>query len=290
MSARKIEDASAAPQRPQPAEIAEVEYATSDEHRTVRITPEQSMPDTRALANEVPVALEFDGSPYAVMMLTPADLEDFAVGFALSERIIARSDEIARIDVRQGTRGIGIDVRLEKEHSARLAERRRAIPGQSGCGICGLTSIEEALPQLTPLTAAPRLAQKSLFRALESLPARQTLNQATGAVHAAAFCRSDGEILVVREDVGRHNAFDKVIGHLARNRLDPSSGFALLTSRCSYELVQKAVLGRIPILASISAPTELAVSIARNANLTLIALARGDSALVFNDPFSSIAK
>jgi len=285
MSARKIEDASAASDVAAP-----IEYATSDEHRTVRITPDQSAPGTRALANEVPVALEFDGEPYAVMMLTPADLEDFAVGFALSERIIARADEIARIDVRQGTRGIGIDVRLEKEHSARLAERRRAIPGQSGCGICGLTTIEEALPQLTPLTAAPRVAQKALFRALEALPARQTLNRATGAVHAASFCRPDGEILVVREDVGRHNAFDKVIGHLARHGLDPSSGFALLTSRCSYELVQKAVLARIPILAAISAPTELAVSIARNANLTLIALARGDSALVFNDPFSSIAK
>src|SRR5258708_7772218 len=290
MSARKIEDSRAAPQPPAPAEIAEVEYATSDEHHMVRITPDQAMPGMRALANEVPIALEFDGSPYAVMMLTPGDLEDFAVGFALSERIIARSDEIARIDVRYGTRGIGIDVRLEKEHSARLAERRRAIPGQSGCGICGLTSIEEALPQLTPLTAAPKLLQKSLFRALEPLPARQTLNQATWAVHAAAFCRSDGEILVVREDVGRHNAFDKVIGHLARHGLDPSSGFALLTSRCSYELVQKAVLARIPILAAISAPTELAVSIAHAANLTLIALARGDSALVFNDPFSSIAK
>jgi FdhD protein len=238
----------------------------------------------------VPVALEFNGSPYAVMMLTPADLEDFAVGFALSERIIAQSGEIARIDVRYGTRGIGIDVRLEKEHSARLAERRRAIPGQSGCGICGLTTIEEALPQLTPLTAAPKIAQKALFRALESLPARQTLNQATGAVHAASFCRPDGEILVVREDVGRHNAFDKVIGHLARGALDPASGFALLTSRCSYELVQKAVLARIPVLAAISAPTELAVSIAQASNLTLIALARGDSALVFNDPFSSIAK
>ena len=289
MSARKIEEARAS----QPAAIVEVEpieYATSDEHRSTRITPDSSTPGTRVLANEVPVALEFDGSPYAVMMLTPADLEDFAVGFALSERIIKRADEIARIDVRQGTRGIGIDVRLEREHSARLAERRRAIPGQSGCGICGLTTIEEALPQLRPLTAPPKLAQKALFRALESLPARQTLNLATGAVHAASFCRSDGEILVVREDVGRHNAFDKVIGHLAREGLDSASGFALLTSRCSYELVQKAVLARIPVLVTISAPTELAVSIAKGSNLTLVALARGDSALVFNDPFSSFAK
>src|SRR6266850_2493601 len=195
-------------------------YATSDQHRTVRITPDQATPGTRILANEVPVALEFDGAPYAVMMLTPADLEDFAVGFALSERIILSADEIARIDVREGTRGIGIDVRLEKEHSARLAERRRAIPGQSGCGICGLTTIEEALPKLAPLTAAPRVAPAAVFAALNALPSRQTLNKATGAVHAASFCKPDGQIVAVRQDVGRHNGLDNVIGHLARNNND----------------------------------------------------------------------
>lgn len=286
MSAAKREEARATALEPE----APIEYATSGEHRTVRITPEQSAPGTRMLANEVAVALEFDGSPYAVMMLTPSDLEDFAVGFALSERIVARSDEIARIDIRYGLRGIGIDVRLEKEHSARLAERRRAIPGQSGCGICGLTTIEEALPKLQPLTSAPRVAPKALFRALAGLPSRQVLNQQTGAVHAASFCGADGEILVVREDVGRHNAFDKVIGNMAREGIDPASGFALLTSRCSYELVQKAVLARIPLLVAISAPTELAVSIAREANLTLIALARADSVLLFNNPFDCMVK
>jgi FdhD protein len=285
MSARKIDEALAEPGLDSPNE-----YKTTAEHRTVRITPEASAPGTRTLANEVPVALEFDGSPYAVMMLTPADLEDFAVGFALSERIIARADEIARIDIRYGSRGIGVDVRLEREHSERLAQRRRAIPGQSGCGICGLTTIEEALPQLAPLTACPVVTAKALFKALAALPARQALNQQTGAVHAASFCRADGEILAVREDVGRHNAFDKIIGHLARETIDPASGFALLTSRCSYELVQKSVLARIPVLATISAPTELAVSIAREANLTLVALARGDSVLLFNDPFHTIVK
>ena len=271
-------------------ESAPAAYKTAHEHRAVRITPADSAPGTRALANEVPVALEFDGEPYAVMMLTPADLEDFAVGFALSERIVAKPSEIARIDIRYGSRGIGIDVRLEKEHSARLAQRRRAIPGQSGCGICGLTTIEEALPQLAPLRAAPRITAKALFKALSALPGWQALNQETGAVHAASFCSADGEILAVREDVGRHNAFDKVIGHLARETIDSASGFALLTSRCSYELVQKAVLARIPILVTISAPTELAVSIAAEANLTLIALARRDSVLVFNNPFDRMVK
>ena len=260
-------------------------YEVSGEHRVVRMAPDQAVLATRLLANEVPVALEFDGEPYAVMMLSPSDLEDFAVGFALSERIVARADEIARIDIREGTRGIGIDVRLEKEHSARLAQRRRAIPGQSGCGICGLTTIEEALPQLAKVGAPPRLTAAALFAALQALPAQQSLNKATGAVHAASFCKASGEIVAVREDVGRHNAFDKVIGHLSRAHIEPAGGFALLTSRCSYELVQKAVLARIPMLVTISAPTELAVSIAKEADLTLVALARGDAVLVFNDPF-----
>jgi FdhD protein len=237
------------------------------------------------LANEVPVAMEFDGTPYAVMMLTPDDLEDFAVGFALAERIVSRPSDIARIDVRHGARGIGVDVRLEKEHSQRLIERRRAIPGQSGCGICGLTTIEEALPELPPIEACQPVAPKAIFAALEALPARQKLNKETGAVHAAAFCKTDGSLVAVREDVGRHNAFDKTVGHLLRSGIDPAGGFALLTSRCSFELVQKAVLARIPMLVTISAPTELAVGLAKTARLTLVALARGDSVLLFNDPF-----
>src|SRR5580765_4137535 len=164
MSTSKPAEIHAAPSADEP-----FEYKISTEYRTVRITPADAAPASRVLANEVPVALEFDGTPYAVMMLTPSDFEDFAVGFALSERIIASASEIARIDVRQGTRGIGVDVRLEKEHSHRLAERQRSIPGQSGCGICGLTSIEEALPQLAPITDAPRVESKALFRALQDL-------------------------------------------------------------------------------------------------------------------------
>jgi len=263
--------------------------AASHDYRVIKIAPDSAREGTRTLANETPVAMEFDGQPYAVMMLSPGDYEDFAVGFALSERIVDKASDIARIDVRHGTRGTAVDVRLEREHSQRLIERRRAIPGQSGCGICGLTTIEEALPVLSPLTAAPRIAPKVLFAALAALPALQTLNRATGAVHAAAFCSQDGSIMALREDVGRHNAFDKVIGHLARTEIDPSSGFALLTSRCSFELAQKAVIAHIPLLVTISAPTELAVSIAKDTNLTLVALARGDSVLLFNDPFNTLS-
>ena len=270
---------------------AEANTAVAHAHPVTRVTrTRESLTASREIANETPVAIEFDGAPYAVMMATPADLEDFAVGFALSERIVQQASEIARIDIRYGERGIGIDLRLEQEHSARLSERRRALAGQSGCGICGITTIEEALPELIPLTAAPSLHAHVLFAALDALAGHQTLNSATGAVHAAAFCLGAGGIAAVREDVGRHNAFDKVIGHLARRQQDVRDGFALLTSRCSYELVQKAILARIPALVTVSAPTELAVEIARAARLTLVALARNDSFLVFNDPFNSIVK
>ena len=265
--------------------------AVSCGHPVMRVTAHgEWIAQNRELANEVPVAVEFDGAPYAVMMVTPADLEDFAVGFALAERIVAEASDIVRIDIRYGARGIGIDLRLQQERSARLAERRRALPGQSGCGLCGISTIEEALPELTPLSGAPRLTPAAIFAALEGLSAGQTLNRATGAVHAAGFCQADGTISAIREDVGRHNAFDKVIGHLARRQEAPGAGFALLTSRCSYELVQKAILARIPALITVSAPTELAVQIAQKSHLTLVALARKDSFLVFNDPFNSIVK
>lgn len=265
--------------------------APSHTHPVTRIMRSgEAIPATRELANETPVAIEFDGSAYAVMMATPADLEDFAVGFALAERIIAAATDIARIDIRYGTRGIGIDLRLHEGKSVRLAERRRSLPGQSGCGLCGISAIDEVLPELTPLSSAPRLDPAALFVALDTLSAHQTLNRATGAVHAAAWCSSDGTLAAVREDVGRHNAFDKVIGHLARRQREPGNGFALLTSRCSYELVQKAILARIPALVTVSAPTELAVEMARAANLTLVALARKDSMLLFNDPFNAIVR
>jgi len=267
---------------------AEANQAPSHPHPVLKVPRSgDAVAATRETANETAVAIEFDGAPYAVMMATPADLEEFAIGFALSERIIGNVSEIARIDIRYGERGVGIDLRLEQERSARLAERTRALAGQSGCGICGIATIDEALPELPPLAKAPQLHASALFAALDALWARQTLNRATGAVHAAAFCHTNGEIVVAREDVGRHNAFDKVIGHLARKG-GTEDGFALLTSRCSYELVQKAILAAIPILATVSAPTELAVEIAKKSRLTLISLARSDSFLVFNDPFNSI--
>lgn len=182
-------------------------------------------------------------------------------------------------------RALAVDIRLEAPASERVAQRRRAMPGQSGCGLCGIMTLEEALPNLAAFSSCSSIAPSAIARALSALPQRQELNISTGATHAAAFCTQAGEIVALREDVGRHNAFDKIIGHLARTDTNPASGFALLTSRCSYELVQKAVLAGIPLLVTISAPTALAVQIARDAQLTLVALARADAMLVFNDPF-----
>ena len=238
----------------------------------------------RTVAAEMPTALSYNGVAHVVMMLTPADYSDFAVGFSLSEGVVATVDEIGAVDVRASEVGMLVDLRIPDTRFAALLKRRRNLVGQSGCGICGLEELEETLRPLPPLDTRPRLDRTGIARALADLPRRQPLNAETGAVHAAAFCDVSGRIRAVREDVGRHNAFDKLIGHLARSGVDAHQGFALLTSRCSYELVEKAVMARIPALVTISAPTALALERARRARLTLIALARADSMLCFNDP------
>lgn len=263
--------------------------ATPDTPASVRLPALSLAPFGRAatareVASEMPTALSYNGVAHVVMMTTPQDFEDFAVGFTLSEGIVESVDEISAIDLRSADAGMLVDIRIPQARFEALLGRRRNLVGQSGCGICGLEELGEALRPLPPLDAAPVLDREAAARALDALRGRQPLNAATGAVHAAAFCDASGAILAAREDVGRHNAFDKLIGHMARAGLDPSAGFALLSSRCSYELVQKAVAARIPALVTISAPTALAIRLAREARLTLIALARADSMLCFCDP------
>lgn len=240
---------------------------------------------TRVLANEVPVSVAYCGEPHAVMMMTPDHIEEFVTGFSLTERIVPTADDILLIEIRTLEEGIVVNVEIPGDRLGAIRGRRRAIPGRSGCGMCGIEDLESALPTLVPLSGCPPISRDAPFAALDRLEPWQHLNAATGAVHAAGFCRPDGEIVAVREDVGRHNALDKLIGHLVRTRVDMANGFALLTSRCSYELVQKAVMARIPLLVTISAPTALAVEIAREAKLTLLALARADSMLCLSDPF-----
>lgn len=239
-----------------------------------RVTPDGGRePVTRALAAEVPMAVEVNGIGYAVMMATPADLEDFAYGFVAAERL----GEAIEAETHEA--GQGVILRVTLASSDVVLERVRHRTTDSSCGLCGIDNLEAALRPLPKLPGGERAGPEAVFRAIGELRTHQELNALTGAHHAAALCAADGAIRLVREDVGRHNAFDKLIGAMARQGLDWDGGFALLSSRCSYELVEKAVLAGCPMLAAISAPTALAVEAAREAGLALAVLARQDALL-----------
>lgn len=235
----------------------------------------------RPLAEEGAVAIEVNGIAYAVMMASADALEDFAVGFALSEGFIAAADELIDVTTARVERGVILRLTLSPERAAPLHERVRMRVSEGSCGLCGLESLEEVLRPLAPLVPTPPPEPSAIERALLALDHHQTEGLRTGAMHAAAFCERDGAILCVREDIGRHNALDKLFGALARQSVDPANGFAVVTARCSYELVEKTVRARCPALVAISAPTSLAVERARQSGLHLIALARRDTMLVF---------
>ena len=233
----------------------------------------------RPVAVERPIAIEFNGIGYAVMMASPADLEDFATGFALSERLVERPGEILAIDHHVSTAGHILRITLAETRTEILLGRVRHRVSDSSCGLCGIENLEQALRPLPRISATSGADEAAIFTALGRLRDMQPLNRETGAVHAAALCSADGAVLLVREDVGRHNAFDKLIGAMARSGWDWAGGFALLSSRCSYELVEKAVLAGCPLLVTISAPTTLAVERARAAGIRLVVLARSDAVL-----------
>ena len=236
-------------------------------------------PIARSVPLERPIALEFNGIGYAVMMATPCDLADFAVGFALSERLVSHPAEIVDVDCHSAEQGEIVRVTLSTERTPELFERVRHRTSDSSCGLCGIENLEQALRPLPPVPAQPPIAAASIFRALGSLRDHQPLNRETGAAHAAARCSAAGDILDVREDVGRHNAFDKLIGAMARERRGWDGGFALLSSRCSYELVEKAALANCPLLVTISAATDLALRRAASCDLRVVMLARSDAVL-----------
>jgi FdhD protein len=234
----------------------------------------------RVVAEEVPVSFLFGGVPYAVMMASPGDIEDFAFGFALTEGLIERADDIRAVEVFSQGQGVAVDLRLAPEKMRGHLARRRAIEGRSSCGLCGVESAD-MLPQAPPVAKTAPIEAPAVFLALRHLSANQPLNTATRAVHAAAFCARDGSILVAREDVGRHNALDKCIGAAVRDRRDPRDGFVVVTSRASFEMVEKTAFFGAPLLAAISAPTSLAIERAEALGLTLAAIARADSFAVF---------
>lgn len=241
--------------------------------------------ETRAIPIETPVAIELNGVAYAVMMASPCDLGDFVIGFLLSEGL-ADAGEIGEIVLYPADGGGGMVARtnLPEHRIAPVMERARRRLGDSSCGICGLESIEMALRPLPPLSPAVLPEPQAIAHALKKVREAQVLGQATGATHAAGFCALDGALLVLREDVGRHNALDKVIGALARSGQPATEGFLVVTSRASYELVEKTVRARCPLLVAISAPTSLAVERARAAGLALAVIARDDSMLWVSGP------
>ena len=250
-------------------------------HHFSALKGDQTEQSEAALAAEVPVALVYNGRPHAVMMCTPADLEDFGVGFTVTE-LIASAADISRVDVVKYTRGIELQMEIPAAAADALASRGRAIVGRTGCGLCGVEVIDDALREPRTVASPLQVSRKALWRASESLSGQQPLNQDTNAIHAAAFADADGTLRIVREDVGRHNALDKVIGALARSTHDAANGFAVVTSRASYELIQKAAVAGIPLLAAVSRPTALAVELAEQAGITLIGLLRGRTANVYS--------
>lgn len=258
--------------------------ATSRKTGVARLTPDGAQAGERVVAVEAPIAISFFGVGYAVMMATPADCEDFAMGFARSERLIEHADEMVGAQLRETEAGLLLEIELASHCRDKLYERVRHRIGESSCGLCGIENLEQALRPLPKVTRPPAIGRAMLFEALDTLRRYQPLNAATGAVHAAALFDAQGALVAVREDVGRHNAFDKLVGHCLRNRVEMSACFALLTSRCSYELVEKAALAGIGLLVTVSAPTSLAVDRAREAGMTLIALARPDAMLAMTDP------
>ena len=238
----------------------------------------------RVIPEETALALTYNGGTYAVMMGTPRDLEDFAIGFSLNEGIIQSPDDIESLDVVHLDDGIELRMWLAQSRADRLSERRRHIAGPTGCGICGIDSIAEAVRPAAIVAPGRSFSPHQIVSAIQSLPPLQHINVVTRAVHAAAFWTPARGIVALREDVGRHNALDKLAGALAQHKVATGDGMVLLTSRVSVEMVQKAAAMGAPLLVAVSAPTALAVRMADAAGITLAAIARADGFEVFTHP------
>ncbi|CCE10283.1 formate dehydrogenase formation protein, subunit FdhD [Bradyrhizobium sp. STM 3843] len=239
---------------------------------------------TRRVPEETAIALTYNGGTHAVMMGTPQDLADFGIGFSLNEGIVASRDDITSLEIVTLDDGVEIRMWLKPELAARMAERRRHIAGPTGCGLCGIDSIAEAVRPPSPVPTGRRFSPREIMTALGSIEPLQKLNHETRAVHAAAFWTAGRGIVSLREDVGRHNALDKLAGSLAQARTPAHDGIVLLTSRVSVEMVQKAAAMGAPVVVAVSAPTALAIRTADAAGITLVAVARNDGFEIFTHP------
>jgi FdhD protein len=235
-----------------------------------------------AVAEEIPVAFVYNERPHAVMLATPSDLEDFALGFSLSEAIIADAREFEGVEIAPALAGIELRIRVPEVRAAVLDQRVRQLTGRTGCGLCGAQTLDAAVRHPPPVADPMTIERAALHRALGELQRGQTINSVTGATHAAAWAMSDGRVVLVREDVGRHNALDKLIGAMQGEHLDSTRGFLVVTSRASYEMVMKSATIGIGIVAAISAPTALAIALAQEANVTLIGFARPDGYSIYS--------
>jgi FdhD protein len=247
----------------------------------LRVEAGRPAPRLETVAEEEPIALVYNGLSYAVMMATPNDLEDFALGFSLTEGILSSPSELYDIAVERLPRGAEVRLTVAASRFADLRARQRNLAGRTGCGLCGVDTIAEALRPVTHVASPMRFEAAAITAAMAAFPALQALNREVGAVHAAGLARADGAILAVREDVGRHNALDKLAGHVAREGLPAGQGFVVVTSRCSYEMVHKTAAAGVPLIASVSAPTALAIAFAEEAGVTLCAFARDDRFTVY---------
>lgn len=236
------------------------------------------------LAEETPVALVYNGVSHAVMMASPADLEDFAVGFSISEGIADSKADLGAVEVIPVANGVEVRIELSSRAFWHLKERRRSLAGRTGCGLCGVESLDQTVRDLPRLESGLKVSLAAVHRALDALPAAQVHNRAARSLHAAAFATAEGELKLVREDVGRHNALDKLIGGVVRGGLDAAAGMCIITSRCSFEMAQKAVAAGFPVLVAVSAPTRMAQRLAEAHNLTMVALARPDSVVLVSHP------
>ncbi|HJU70816.1 MAG TPA: formate dehydrogenase accessory sulfurtransferase FdhD [Paucimonas sp.] len=269
--------------------------AAPDDPALTRMTVEKWQGNTRKrcedmVAVETPVALEYNGISHAVMLASPEYLDDFALGFSLSEGILAAPSELFDCDVAIVEQGIRVQMQIAAQRFMALKEHRRNLTGRTGCGLCGTETLQQAIRQPPPVACTATFSAAAIHAGIMAMQTRQHLQQRSGATHAAAWMRADGAIALVREDVGRHNALDKLIGALAHARTDFSSGALLITSRASVEMVQKAATVGIGFMVAISAPTNLAIRLAGQTGVTLLGFARAHSHVVYTHAHRLLAE
>jgi FdhD protein len=239
--------------------------------------------DRDAIVTEVPVALVYNGISHVVMMATPGDLEDLALGFSLSEGILERPEQLLDLEIHERSRGMELALTITSGAFAGLKQRRRNLVGRTGCGLCGVQSLEQAVPEPATVSSDCRLSHRALQAAFAQLDRRQALKRLSGGVHGAAWCSPGGAIELLREDVGRHNALDKLLGAM-QGTAHSAGGFVLVTSRASYEMVAKAARCNVALLAAVSAPTSLAVQQAELAGMSLVGFVQSGRHVVYAHP------